>query len=442
MTFKNIKRLLIGKPITTIVLFGILVRLALVALYLHVTIFPDSDDYIQSAAQLIKMDLSGYNGVRTLGYPLLIFITNNYLPATIFLQFIIGIITSIYVYKIMLLLHFRKDTALITTLIVSSFIHSLFYETNILTETFTLFFITLIFYITFKIFFYHKKSWKYMLMLGLLIGYLAFIKPFYMFLPFVIYGLYVIKDFKLHRIVNRMVIIFVFPFIAFLTSSYINYTNTGQFVCTTIYGIYAAQNCTYFAEKAPEEYHEIRDLYVECRNNMIKNNGDIAMTAWRVEQQMHEEKGLSLIERSKKLNDFSKATIKKNPFDYYRQVVRSWSGFWGTNMYWNYDDFNFKYANKLCIGIWYIESFILKILKLIFILIIPYHLFLFIKNRKITPELIIVTVVFTTSVTQAMVTFGENSRFIYPFEFLIIIALLLTFKPFIEKIIKQPLLKN
>ena len=281
-----------------------------------------------------------------------------------------------------------------------------------------------------------------MLILGLLLGYLTLIKPFYVFLPFLIYGLYTITNFKFSRIVNKMVVILVFPIVAVLTCCYINYTNTGKFVSTSIYGFYTAQNCVYYAEKGPKEYSDIMDIYVKTREEVIEKDEDVAMTIWCAQEEMHEKTGLNLIELSDRLNNYGRATIKQNPTDYLKQVLLSWREFWGMSIYWNYDDFNFKYANKICLAVWYVEAFILQILKILFILIIPYHLFLYIRNRKMTPELIIVMFVFTTSVMQALVTFGTNSRYSYPFEFLIVIALLLTFRPFVEKVIKQPLLKT
>ncbi|NDI99875.1 hypothetical protein GWA97_12365 [Flavobacterium sp. LaA7.5] len=440
--FKNIRAYITENPIGTIILFGIIIRLLLIALYWNVTIFPDSDEYILLANHLVTFDITGYNGVRTPGYPLFLFLVHNYLPAVVFLQFVLGIITSIYVYKTMVLLHFRRGPALIITLILSSLIHSLFYETSILTETLTLFFITVIFYVTVKLFFHDRKSWKYMLILGLLLGYLTFIKPFYLFLPFLIYGLYTIVNFKFSSIINRMAVIFILPVTAVAICLYINYINVGKFVTTSIYGFCTAQNCVYYAEKSPEEYSTISTIYVKHREEAIKNNRDVAMTIWYAKDEMHEKTGLNLIELSERLNDYGKTTIKQNPLDYAKQVLLSWRGFWGTAIYWNYDDFNFKYANKVCFVVWYLESFIVQILKILFVLIIPYHLLLFIKNRKITAELIIVVLVFATSIMQAMVTFGTNSRFSYPFEFLMIIGLLLTFRPVLEKIIKTSLVKT
>ena len=173
------------------------------------------------------------------------------------------------------------------------------------------------------------------------------------------------------------------------------------------------------------------------REEAISNNQDIAMTIWYAKEEMHEKTGLNLLGLSDRLNSYGKATIKDNPLDYCKQVLLSWREFWGTSIYWNYDRFNFKYANKACIAIWYVESFVLQLLKILFVLTIPYHIFLYLRKRKITPELIIVAFVFATSVMQAMVTFGTNSRFSYPFEFLMVIGLLLTF----GKVIKTPLLK-
>ena len=67
-----------------------------------------------------------------------------------------------------------------------------------------------------------------------------------------------------------------------------------------------------------------------------------------------------------------------------------------------------------------------------------FYLYLFIKNRKITFEMIIITLVFSSAVLQALVTFGNNSRFCFPFEFAMIVVVFL----FVKNHIKRPKFLN
>ena len=416
------------KPIQAIIISGVAVRLFIVLFYSHVTIFPDSGGYIELSEFLLKLDLSGYDGMRSPGYPILLFLAGNILPIAVFFQMVIGLITSIYLFKTAKALDLRTDIAVVFTIVSNCILHVIFYETAILTETLTVFFITIIFYNLFNGFFTTATSLKQTLFLGFLLGFLTFIKPFYIFLPFLLYGLYTLKGFKISRIINDKIIIVFFPLIAFLGWSYVNKINTGYFVSTTIDGIYTAQNCVHFAEKTSEKHAVIGNIYAKYREQTIKNNQDVAMAIWRARYELMDTTKLSLVDLSHLLNDYNKVTIKMNPWGYTKQVFISWKDFWKTGIYWNYRDFNFPYINKAFLLVWFIQSFILQILKIVFIVLIPYHFIRFFKTRLITPELIIVTIVFCTSVLQA--------RFSYPFEFLMIITLMLTFKEQLYKMIK------
>ena len=426
---------MLQKPITAIVLFGIVTRLFVMLLYGHVTIFKDSEGYQLLGERLANFNLTGYDGTRSPGYPLLITLAGNYLPLAIIYQMLLGLVTAVYIYKTLCIIHINKNTALYLTLLLNSFIHVIFYETAILTESVTLLFVTLSFYYTFKLL-YSTFKFKDIVVFGLILGWLILIKPFYIFLPFLIYGIYTIKDFTFSRIINKVLLITVFPLIAFLGWSYVNKVNTGYFVSTTYFGINIAQNCVYFAEKTSPEYTEIGAIYAKYREKIIKEDQDVAMTIWFARPEIMEKTGLSLVDFSNFLSKYSSATIKQNPADYAKQVVTlSWKDFWKTDIYWNYTDFNFPYINKAFLLVWFIESFILLIFKITFIVLIPYHCYRFILKRKITPLLVIVVITFSASLLQAMATYGTNSRFSYPFELFIIITVLLTFKESIEKIV-------
>ena len=126
---------------------------------------------------------------------------------------------------------------------------------------------------------------------------------------------------------------------------------------------------------------------------------------------------------------FAKVAIKENPLDYAKQVVfRSWFNFWKPTFKYNDEKFNFKYANKICVGIWYLQRVFLILFRISFLLLVPYYIYQFFKNKICTNEIIIVAIVFGNSVLQAIVTFGTNDRYSYPYEFIMIILVLLFFK--------------
>jgi len=417
-----------SKPILLLVLSGILIRIIIFYLYRHVTLFPDSEGYIALGNQLATFDLSGYNGQRSPGYPFLLFLTGTNLSITLLVQFVMGICTTVLIYKSMLLLRFSTVIAFFTALFLNNWLHVIFYETAILTESLTLFMISLIITLYLKYFSY-ANSFKKMFLLSLALGFLVLIKPFYFFLPFIFYAFPLLKKFSISTILNKRIVIFIFPVISFFGWSFVNKINTGYFVSTTFYGYNIAQNCVTFAEKTPDTFHTIRDIYVKNREMAKNNNKDVAMSIWFAYDELRTATGLSFTDLSFQLSEFSKTAIRNNPVDYvYQAICVSWIDFWKTGIYWNYPDFKIPLFNKLFIGLWCLQSAILQYLKLVFVLLFPIQLYDFFTRKIITHELFFSVIIHTTALLQALVTYGNNSRFSYPFEFLMVITVMLFFK--------------
>lgn len=424
-------KFLYKKPLLTLVIWGVLYRLAIVFFYGHITVFPDSDGYKMLGQLLADANLSGYDGTRSPGYPILLALLGS--PVLLVaLQMIIGIGSSVLVFKNLKLLKFSRGTALIVALSLDSLLHVVFYETCILTESLTLFLILLIFNILLDGYF-EKKSLRIEFFISLTIAYLVLVKPFYIFLPLVIYGFYILKNFHRSAFLDFKILIVVIPVTTILSWSYVNKINTGYFVPTTFYGFNIAQNCVHFAENAPEKYALIADIYVRHREKTIREGGDVAMSIWSAYPELREKTGLSLPDLSFELQRFSEAAIKSNPGAYLKQVAVSWSDFWRTGIYWNASEFRIKKAAPVFISIWNIEHYILRLFKIAFLLNVPFLVYAFIKNRKFSPEIIISTIIITTSLLQAFSTYGTNSRFSYPFESLMVFVVLLQVKNIISK---------
>lgn len=435
-----------NKEICILVCFGVLMRLFLSILYCNITIFPDSAGYVELSNFLLDFSLSGYNGNRSPGYPFFIFLFFGSTKILIFFQFLLGILSSILWYKILLKTGYNDRISLYCSLFLQSFLHIYFYETAILTESVSLFFVSVLFW-KLASGYLENKNPKEDVVIGFVLGFLVLIKPFYIFLPFLIYGLIVLKEFNLKRIINQKIIVLIFPLMAYFSWSYVNKINTGYFVSTTFFGLNLAQNCVHFAEKTKPEYQWIGDIYAKYRvkniaeNDTIKreiDKNDLAMTIWDARDELLLKKNQNFQDLSNDLGKYAIATIENNKFQYAKQVVcNSWTDFWTTAIYWNYTSFLVPFANKICLIIWYIQSFILQVFKILFLLLCPLHFVLFYKSKTISFEFIVVLTVFTTSVLQALVTYGNNNRFSYPFEFLMIIIVLSYFK----KMVPQKYLK-
>lgn len=432
--FQKLYNKAISAPIATIVLCAIILRLIVTLLYQHITIFPDSEGYIVLAQYISNLDLNGYDGLRNPGYPALIAMAGNSLWLTVSLQMLFGLITATYFYKTLLVLQFRKVAALMLTVILNSLLHVVFYETAILTENFTLLIITLVFYLFFRNFLV-SATIKNVVLLGIMLGLLVLVKSFYIFMPFLLYGLYVLNDFRISNIINKRLALFILPILAYTGWSYVNKVNTGYYTSTSLHGIYLSQNCVYFAENVPPKYKLISDIYVKHRQLAITQNKDVAMSIWYAYDELLQKTGMNMPQLSNELAAFSKDAIRMNPGAYAKQVITlSWRDFWKVDMYWNYHDFKVPYANKALIAVWYIQWAIIQLLKILFLLLIPYNVWLYLSKKKLTPAIMITLVVFAVSILQALVTYGTNSRFSFPFEFLIIASVLLTLGTIFKKL--------
>ena len=415
--------------IKRLVLIGFLYRFILFSVfYTTITKMPDSWSFMELSEYLLRFDLTNYNGQRTPGFPLLIALGFGKMWVTVIYQFIIGVVTSVYWYKTFIALKFNKKASFYFTLFLESFLTVFFYETNVLVEPLALFFTTVLFYEIANGYF-QNYSIKKELWIGFILGYLVLIKPFFAYIGFLMYGFYILENFSFRKIINQKIIILLFPLFAYFGWSYINKINTGHFVSTTFFGLNLAQNCVYFAEKGSKEYDWIMKSYVKQREISIRDSLDVSMTIWRSYEYDLKKTHPNFPDLSEKLGKYAIQTIKSNPKDYAYQVIfRSWIDYWKPFMAWHYDQFNFKYVNKLFLAVWYLQCTLTYIFTLIFFIITPKYLLEYTKNRKVTFEIFGIILIYISSILQALVTYGTNGKYSYPFDFLLIMIVLIYLK--------------
>ncbi len=409
-----------------LVFFGLLFRFILfIIFYTTTTIFPDSYGFIELANNLLQFDLSGYNGERSPGYSLLLFFGFGKTWLTVIYQFFIGVLSSVIIYKTIINLNFSKRSSFLIVLLMESFLNVFFYETSILIESLSLFFIALLMFEISKGYLI-SSDYKKDLWVGFILGYLTLIKPFYAYIPFLLYGMYVLNDFNFKKIIGRKLIILVFPLIAYFGWSYVNKINTGHFVSTTFFGLNISQNCVYFAEKGPKEYEWISKPYVKYREIYVNENKDVAMSIWEAYDKKLKYMSPNFPDLSAELGEYALQTIKDNPVDYIKQVVfKSWFDFWKPRISWNYEKFNFKYANIPFLLIWRMQEVIMVLVTLAFFPISFIYILEYFKKFRVSFELFSVVLVWVSSILQGLVTYGTNSKYRFPFEFIIFLVVIL-----------------
>ena len=206
-----------------------------------------------------------------------------------------------------------------------------------------------------------------------------------------------------------------------------NKYNTGVFMTSSYEGINLTQVGTSFYEKLPDKYTVEREILLKHRTEIVAAKGEYVypMTVWFAREELKTATGLNDLELSLHLKEMSKNLLLDNPIDYGEQAAFSFYNFFGAEntLLWNVDKFNTIYVRKGLVGLWiYGQQYLLILLNIAFLILSLLFLF---KNRNFKSwgilQFLIITVILGAGF-QAMITFGTNSRFCYPFTFLMLIC--------------------
>jgi hypothetical protein len=400
-----------------LVLFGLVFRMLFYFFNQNALLTNDSQTYMDLAKLISSGSLNGYFGGRSPGYSLLIAFLGNSIQLVVLFQMIIGIFSSVFWYRILKHFKFNSIVSLLISLFFSSFLHVLSYEHAILIETVNLFIITLLIYYLIK---------NQILETAFCLAILVLLKPFYMYLPFVIFVFFTYTNFEWKAILKQKLIVLILPLVVFISWSYVNFLNTGFFVSSTYFGLNKIQNCVNFIEKAPEEFNWIKTPYLKQRALHTENGLGNPMCIWyAVDNGDFEYKKMTFPQLSNEFGKCADATIKRNFGLYIKQVIfLSFKEFWNVEMVSSNsleNSFFLKY-------VWKIQSIFLRSIKTLFLLLIPVYIFRFLKNRQFTIELLLLLIVLSTAILQALVVYGSNARYGFPFEFIMITLVLLFIK--------------
>ena len=425
---KKVNNYITKHGLLLIVVYAIVIRLAVFLFYNTINIRSDSQNYIDLAAYLTQFNLEGYPGNRTPGYPLLIALANNSLVITVIYQTILGFITTLLLFDFSKRVSKSVSIAFWVTFITSSFIHFVFYEFVILTETLSVFLVVLSFWTIEK----HQlltrdSNKKYYLLLSVILTLLYLTKPLFIYFSLGFAIFYFVKHFRhsLQQTFSKSIIVLLIPFLAYYGWNSLNKKNIGYFTNTYYFGINLAQTATSFFDKAPQEDALIRDIFVRNRDSIAEVLPDkYAMSVWFAHEELIEKTGLSPQNLAGELGRISKNLFKEHPDLYAKQVLNSFYLFFGNqdSIKWTYS-FKNKSFRYILVRLWHkFEKHLLVLFNILFIMFSIKQLILFFKSKGklLDMNLFIVCIVLSGALGQALVAFGSNSRFAFPFLPLIV----------------------
>jgi hypothetical protein len=417
---------LLKYPVTSIIVYAILIRLFILFFYEGYTIVPDSQNYIELGKLLSEFNLD-HKGQRTPGFPLLIALANNNLQIVAFFQSILGIISTYLIFDLTRLITKQNSLSLLVAFIATSFLHVLYFEVAIMTETLTLFTLLIIFWLIKKhhILSSNSKSFK-ILIISFLCAFLYLVRPMFIYIPILLSCFYLVKNWKVNPIntLLKSIIFITLPLISLYSWSALNKKNIGVFGSTYYLGINLSQNATSFFDKAPDDEALIRDIFVKHRDSIIAHNPNkLPMSVWAAYDELLEKTKLSPPELSNKLGEISKKLFINHPLDYFKQVGISWEDFWFDYLVWKPKQITNKHVKNIFMGTWlFIQQYILIFINLLFLWFSVKKIISFLKNNLKTFDfdLLIVATVLLGSLAQAIVTYGSNGRFSFPYFPLIV----------------------
>jgi hypothetical protein len=337
-------------------------------------IWPDSNGYLYLAQGIVRGDISRDVGMRTPTYPLLIILAGNNINRTVFFQSLMGLAITALIFWITWMITQSNMIAGLTSLLYALDVNQIQFEISILTETITVF--LLLMSIALLILAWKKMDEKVtpsglFWAIGLVSGLTLLARPLYNFLPVVLFLATLFKAFVLKLGKLRIVIILVPATLLVLGWSTLNYWRLGYFGFTTLIGFTLTDITGNYFELAPQEFSQIRDIYLAYRPAQIAIFHPATGTQWASIHELARETGLSVVEISKAYTKMSLYLIFRHP-DFFANIAwLSWVNHWRPHIlqHWPIVISSFSRFEQLRGLAWMIETPIHQALNYLFLLL-------------------------------------------------------------------------
>ncbi|MEA3326242.1 MAG: hypothetical protein U9R53_02905 [Chloroflexota bacterium] len=416
---KNRKKRNLKVWIGIVLAVAVLLRVVLFTTY-PVVSYSDSASYRRSADAILG-GFRAYDGTRTPGYPAFLAILGPdraVYAAQLILGLFITMIWFVIAWKASGKAFVGGVAALAHTLNPGQF----FFEANLLTETLSTFWLAAALLGAFL--WLHDDKFKTLWMglgIGLCTAIATLTRPLFIFMPIwlAVFLAVTYKDKKL-RVNWRSLVGVLLPAIL-LIGGWMGWvqSNYHVFSLTTMTGYHLIQHTGYYFEDVPDEFSELRGVYLEFRQERVQERGTQGNTIWDAIPAMQAATGLNFYELSRILQKISIQLILTHPWAYLSRVLRGWWLFWRAPVYWDISAIAPSSIASM------IKSFILGVRGLIFgvnIIFVLSSIGACLSKRlrqiwALKPfHWLLAGSVWATSIVSSMLDHGDNPRFLVPMQ--------------------------
>lgn len=400
--------------ILTIIGIAILVRLLVLSHYGPVAA-NDTPGYERMAAMMRTGDYSEYDGWRTPGYPLFLNATGHSAHNVLLAQSMLGIVTVLIIYLLVYKTTSSFLVAACSGIFIGTSFNIVFIDSYLLTESISTFLFTIIAAIIVADNYRQWRiAWSAPFWAGLFTAYLTITRPQYIALIPVI-ALWLIfhkyESSRHMRAARLCAYIFAAGTPVFLLLMF-NYALLGKPLLSTTIGHNITQHTLPFIDSASKadllnvipEMIELREAYWQYAQDLGDNRAFIPRPHIDGTRKDSSDYYLQL----------SIEAIKHNPDKYLVSVANAWLRFWRVSLLYDSSYVRSHVLDTVVNRLWLIQKLAWLTLNLSFLMSVVLMVNSIVRCRTIDWYECITVMILAVSVLQALVEYGDNSRYAIP----------------------------
>jgi hypothetical protein len=399
-----------------------------------VTPLSDTASYRRSA-EAILAGWGSYDGTRTPGYPAFMALVGS--DSNLYVaQLLLGFGITLLFFYIGWKLSKRGWFAALVALAHSFSLQQLFFESNLMTENLTTFWLVL--------------AWAGMAFLllgqvedkddavrkvgvafltGLAVAFALITRPLFIFLPFWIAFFLVVAWRNVPTKVRWLAAIAALLPGLVLAGLWVNFIHArfNTWSLSAMTGYHMVQHTGAWFEYLPDEDAAIRDTYIKYRDARIARSGTQANTIWEAIPELQQVTGDSFYGLSKTMQKLSMELIVEHPNLFLRSAADGWVWYWKAPVYWKSDNVANPVLVNILRALILFQRGLLVTINLAFlvgsVLVVFWRKF---REHAGMNAFMWFTLgaLWITSVLQTLLDHGDNPRFLVPTQSLIVMVVL------------------
>jgi|GEM_PF-421100 len=189
-------------------------------------------------------------------------------------------------------------------------------------------------------------------------------------------------------------------------------------------GYHLVNHVSSFFERAPEEYADIRDTFLEFRATRMRRTGAAVNTIWDAIPTLMEQEKRNYYGLARVMGTISQRLITENPDLYAKNLVLGWWWFWRVGVFWLPQTIEPAMLRPALTSLMLLQRMALFGVNMLFLAGSLALLWPKIRAR-LNPPLFIwfaASSVWVISILQTLAEHGDNARFLAPMQTLVVIV--------------------